>query len=60
MSEIGKLRLTRKLYEFVVIDDEIKITVIELSKARVRLEIEAPKTKRILRGELCEDLSTQQ
>ena len=46
------LVLTRKVGETVVIDDEIVITVLKVQGKAVSLGIQAPKKKRISRGEL--------
>jgi carbon storage regulator len=48
----GGLVLTRKLNEKIVIDGDIVVTVTESKLGRVRLHISAPKSVRILRGEL--------
>lgn len=46
------LILSRKLGESILLDDEITITVIEVSKGVVKLGIDAPKEMMILRKEL--------
>ncbi|MFK5881224.1 MAG: carbon storage regulator CsrA [Sulfurospirillum sp.] len=46
------LILSRKLGESILLDDEITITVIEVSKGMVKLGIDAPKEMMILRKEL--------
>lgn len=46
------LVITRKLGEGLMISDDIKITVIEVGKDRVRIGIDAPKEVRIVRDEL--------
>lgn len=45
------LVLSRKSGESIIIDD-IKVTVVKLDRNRVRIGIEAPEDKKILRGEL--------
>jgi carbon storage regulator len=46
------LVLSRKVGEKIVIDDDTIITVVEVKGNRVRLGVDAPKDKRILRQEL--------
>ena len=46
------LLLTRKLTESIVIDGDIKVTVVEIRGNRVRLGIEAPKDVVVRRSEL--------
>lgn len=46
------LVITRKLGEGIVLSDEIKISVLEVGKDRVRLGIDAPKDVKIVREEL--------
>jgi carbon storage regulator len=46
------LELTRKLGESIVIDDEIVVTVTAVQGGRVKLSLEAPKNRRIMRGEI--------
>ena len=46
------LVLTRKEGETIVIDDQIKITVVRTRGRAIRLAIEAPRDMRVLRGEL--------
>lgn len=46
------LVISRKTGEGVVIDGEIKITVLEVTKDRVRLGVDAPKDIKIVRSEL--------
>lgn len=47
------LVLSRKLMETVVYED-LTITVVELKRGSVRLQLKAPPEKRIMRGELLE------
>ncbi|WP_337173901.1 carbon storage regulator [Paludisphaera sp.] len=49
------LVLSRKPMQSLVIDQEIKITVIRVEGNQVRLGIEAPGHVRILRGELVDE-----
>lgn len=49
------LVLSRKAMQSVVIDQDIKITVIRIEGNQVRLGIEAPNHVRILRGELMDE-----
>ena len=46
------LVLTRKLNEQILIGDDIKITLLRVRGNTVRLGIEAPRDRRIIRGEL--------
>ncbi len=46
------LVLTRKPGEQLKVGDDITITVLEVSGHRIRLGIDAPKSTRVLRGEL--------
>ncbi|MCA9034838.1 MAG: carbon storage regulator [Planctomycetaceae bacterium] len=50
------LVLSRKKGESIQIADNISITVTEVKGGRVRLSIEAPRSVRILRGELTDSL----
>lgn len=47
------LVLTRKLDEAIIIDDDIRITVVGIRGNQVRLGIEAPASVGIFREELC-------
>ncbi len=47
------LVLSRKLNETIVIDDNIRITVVGLRGNQVRIGIAAPASVRIFRKELC-------
>lgn len=49
------LVLTRKVNETIHIGDDIKITVVKMDGNQVRLGIDAPKEKGILRSELLAD-----
>ena len=46
------LILSRKVNEAIVIDDDICITVLHMQGGKVRLGIEAPRSKHVLRREL--------
>jgi carbon storage regulator len=46
------LVLTRKLGEKLRIGDDIIITLVDVTSGRAKLTIEAPRSRRILRGEL--------
>ena len=46
------LVLTRKVGESIQINDDVKITVIEVKGKNIRLGIEAPKTTKIYREEV--------
>jgi carbon storage regulator len=47
------LVLSRKLNETIVIDGDIRITVVGIRGNQVRLGIDAPNSVRIFREELC-------
>jgi carbon storage regulator len=49
------LVLTRKAGESIVIDTDIRVSVVEVRGNRVRLSIDAPDNVRILRSELLAD-----
>jgi carbon storage regulator len=46
------LILTRKLGESIIIEDNIKITVVDISKQQIKLGIDAPKNITIYREEI--------
>ena len=46
------LVISRKIDEGVIIGDNIKITIIEVNRDRVRLGIDAPQNIKIVRNEL--------
>lgn len=48
------LVLSRKQGEQLRIGDDVTVTVLEIRAHRVRLGIQAPGSKRVLRAELCE------
>jgi carbon storage regulator len=50
------LVVTRKLNEALVIDDKIRVHVIEITAGRVRIGIEAPRWMEVLRGEFLETI----
>jgi len=51
------LVLSRKLGEEIVIDDQIRVTVVKVQGGRVRIGIDAPESVRVLRKELREHKS---
>lgn len=53
------LVLGRKLGEYVVIDDKIKIKVVKSENGSLRIAIEAPKEMKIIRGEILENLNNK-
>ncbi len=54
------LILTRKAGEQLVIDGDIRITVLEVGRGgQVRIGIDAPRSHRVLRGELLDEISTE-
>ena len=46
------LVLTRKVGESIKINDDVKVTVIEIKGKNIRLGIEAPKTTKVYREEV--------
>lgn len=48
------LVLTRKLGEEIIIDGDIRITVVEMANGRVKLGVTAPKSVRVDRAEIRE------
>lgn len=46
------LVVTRKTGEGIVIDGDVKVTVLEVSKDKIKLGIEAPRDVKIVRSEL--------
>ena len=46
------LVLTRKVGESIKINDDVKVTIIELKGKNIRLGIEAPKTTKVYREEV--------
>jgi carbon storage regulator len=57
-EETTMLVLTRKVGETIVINDNVRVTVIQQDRGKVRLAIAAPPEVRILRSELAERLKT--
>lgn len=54
------LILTRRAGEKLVIDGDIVLTVLEVGRGgQVRIGIDAPRTHRILRGELLDEISAE-
>ena len=53
------LVLTRKLGESIAIDDNIKITVVQIKGKQVRLGIDAPKDTKIHREEVYHAIQEQ-
>tara|TARA_Y100000034_G_C6853041_1_gene387237 strand:+ start:1039 stop:1239 length:201 start_codon:yes stop_codon:yes gene_type:complete len=52
----GNLVLTRKINESIIIGDDIKITVVNIGKGRVRLGIKAPDTVTVHREEVYNEI----
>jgi carbon storage regulator len=48
------LVLTRRISESIIIDGEIKVTVLQIDGSRIRLGISAPASVSVVRGELLE------
>lgn len=53
------LVLSRKLNESIIIDDQIRITVVEIRGDKIRLGIEAPKNVSVHRREVYEAIQRQ-
>ena len=53
------LVLSRKLNESIIIDDQIKITVVEIRGDKIRLGIEAPKDVSVHRREVYDAIQRQ-
>ena len=53
------LALTRKTGESIILDDEIEIVVVEVKGDQVRLGIQAPKSVKILRKEIYEEIRSE-
>ena len=53
------LILTRKLNESIVIGDQIKILVSEIKGDQIKIGISAPKSVRVYRGEIYDDIQKQ-
>ena len=53
------LVLSRKLNESIIIDDQIKITIVEIRGDKIRLGIEAPKNVTVHRREVYEAIRRQ-
>jgi carbon storage regulator len=51
-EETAMLVLSRKLGETIVIDGEIRVTVVKIDRNQIRIGIEAPKTVSIYREEI--------
>ncbi len=49
------LVVTRKTEESVIIADNIEVTILEVSKDRVKIGISAPKDVKIIRNELLKE-----
>jgi len=52
------LVITRKTEESILINDNIEITILEVSKDKVRLGVKAPRDVKIMRSELVAAKST--
>ncbi|NPA11084.1 MAG: carbon storage regulator CsrA [Epsilonproteobacteria bacterium] len=53
------LVISRRVNEKIKIGEDIEIVVVEIGKNQVKIGIEAPKNVHILRGELIEEVKTQ-
>ena len=53
------LMLTRKLGESIIIEDNIKITVIDINKQQIKLGIDAPKHITINREEISKKVQSE-
>jgi carbon storage regulator len=48
------LHLDRREEESIIIGDDIEVVVLSIEGTKVKLGIRAPRSKEVLRGELCE------
>ncbi len=53
------LILTRKLGESIIIEDNIKVTVVEINKQQIKLGIDAPKHITINREEIAKKVKEE-
>lgn len=53
------LVLTRKIGEAIVIDDNIKITVVQIKGKQVRIGVDAPKETKIHREEIYQSIQEE-
>lgn len=53
------LVITRKIDESLIIDEDIEIVVLGIEDGKVKLGIEAPKTKKIYRKEIFEAIKKE-
>lgn len=53
------LVLNRKIGESIVIDSDTEITILDIKDGRVKIGIEAPKDKNILRKEVYEEVEKE-
>lgn len=53
------LVLTRKKNESIIIDGDIEITITDISEDRVKIGINAPKSVKIFRKELLEEIEDE-
>ena len=53
------LALTRKVGQSIIIDDDIEVTVVEVRGDQVRIGINAPKTVKILRKEIYDEIQSE-
>ncbi len=50
------LVLTRQKNQTIVLGDDVKITIVDIDGDRVRIGIDAPKSLRIMRAEILEEV----
>jgi carbon storage regulator len=53
------LVLTRRVHETLMIGDDVAVTILGVDGTRVRVGIDAPKTKRVHRWEIYERIRSQ-
>jgi len=53
------LVLTRKLNEYIIIDNKIRLTILNIRGDQVRIGIEAPPTVKIYRSEVWETIRSE-
>lgn len=52
MNELGHLVLSRKVSETIKIGDDVTVTIEQVAGGRVKVGITAPRSVRVLRGEI--------
>ena len=58
-KEVAMLVLTRKVGESIIIDDQIKVQVVQIKKKQVRIGVEASRDTKIHREEIYRAIQEQ-